>query len=92
MCFLLDFYQLDNMILGSYLREQHAQQSIIRDNGQKDFPWGNHKGEKTHNFLGDRMSTNSKSKTKKHKDDLQQMISLTCANTYSLTHAPQLSE
>ena len=33
------------MILGSYLREEQAQQSIIRDNEHKDFPRGNHKGE-----------------------------------------------
>ena len=33
------------MILGSYLREQQAHQSITRDNEQKYFPRGNHKGE-----------------------------------------------
>ena len=33
------------MILGYYLREQKAQQSITRDNEHKYFPWGNHKGE-----------------------------------------------
>ena len=38
------------------------------------------------------MSTSSKSKTRKHKYDLRQLISLTCASTSSLTHAPQLSE
>ena len=38
------------------------------------------------------MSTISKSKTRKHKYDLWQLISLTCASTSSLTHAPQLSE
>ena len=38
------------------------------------------------------MNTSRKSKTQKHKDDLRQLISLTCASTSSLTHAPQLSE
>ena len=47
---------------------------------------------KTHKFLRDRMSTNGSSKTRKHKDDLRQLISLTCASTSSLTHMPQLSD
>ena len=33
------------MILGSYLREQQAQQSITRGNEHKDIPWGKHKRE-----------------------------------------------
>ena len=45
MMILLDFYHLSNIILGYYLRESHAQQSITRDNKHKYFPWGNHKGE-----------------------------------------------
>ena len=36
----------------------------------KNFPWGNHKGENPTTY-SDRMSTNSKSKTQKHKDDLR---------------------
>ena len=45
MSIMLDFYHLSNMILGSYLREYHAQQSITRDKRHKDFPQENHKGE-----------------------------------------------
>ena len=47
--------------------------------------------EKLSNFLRDRMSTNGSSKTQIQKDGLQLVISLTCATTSSLTHAPQLS-
>ena len=37
------------------------------------------------------MSTNSKSKTQEHKDDLRQLMSLSLVPTLPLIHAPQLS-
>ena len=39
------------MILGCYLREQKAQQSMTRDNEHKDFPQGNHQGENPTTYL-----------------------------------------
>ena len=49
--------------------------------------------EKPCNFLGDRLSTNGSMKTKRQKKwSPTAVLSLTCVSTYSLTHAPQLSE
>ena len=55
----------------------------------KNFPRGNHKWIKPHNFLKDRINT--KSKTQKHKDDLPTaVVSLSLIQaTSALTHAPQ---
>ena len=54
----------------------------------KNFPQGNHKGEKPCNFL--RYRINTKSKTQKHKADLSTtIVSISDPSVFSLTHAPQ---
>ena len=77
------------MILGSYLREYHAQKSITRDNRHR-FILGETIKEKPHNFLRDRMSINGSSKTKRQKYDVQQLFSLSYPS-FSLTHVLKLS-
>ena len=56
------------------------------------FPWGNHKGENPTTFSEIEWAPMAAVKPKDRKYDLQQMISITCAITSSLTHAPQLSD
>ena len=63
-----------------------------RQETQKKFPRGNHKGENPATSSEIEWAPMVAVKPKDRKDDLQQLFSLTCANTSSLTHAPQLSE
>ena len=65
---------------------------ITRDKRHKDFPQGNHKGENSTTSSEIEWASMVAIKIQRHKDYLQQLISLTCASTSSLTHVPQLSE